>query len=394
MYVLQFAAEAQNSEEVFQLYTRLRRSGVAIGNDVLLELYKTLVVKNRSETFKSFAEIIQQTIPLVQTIGDEDPLFLFQDIDQETLGRLGVRLLFCCIDQGDLAEGYRLLYLLHELNINYSLYGLGFDGGGNRTVCEIAMAAVQVCINKDPPALDGAMEVLRGANFAIPLESEDDTERKVVLKKLTNDLIEKDEYTDACEVMHHSDNERGWFLNSSEYFNELLLRLSEEGNIERARKVYDFVVENKDIILSHKAFRAYLNCQARKGNTSYAKDLFEKGRDMEVYPSQALTDPYFFELPCNSTQIEMKFMLEEHLRKIRRTVYEGNGTIKPLMGSQSSFKILFKENYELFETSKEQFAIAKENMLVVLSEMMNPPLRIIETENPDEVPTSFFIETI
>lgn len=54
------------------------------------------------------------------------------------------------------------------------------------------------------------------------------------------------------------------------------------------------------------------------------------------------------------------------------------------MGSQSSFKIIFKENYELFETSNEQFAVARENLIVVLSEKVKPPLRIIDTENPDE----------
>lgn len=378
------AREAGNTEEVFQLYAKMRRSGLAIGNEVLLEIYKTLIVENPAETFKFLAEVIKQTIPLVQTVGEDDALFLVQDADQETLGRLGVRLLFFYLNQGEFGDAFSLLLILHDLNINYTLYGLEFDGERSRTTCEIAMAAVQVCVNKDPPDLDGAMEVLRGANFAVPLESEDDTERKIVLERLANDLLDEEKYDDAYEVICQSDNERGWSLDAIGLFSAVLLRFSEKNNVEQGRKFYDFIDKN-EISISHKAFRAYLNCLARNGNIGSARALFETGRKLEVYPSQTLANPYFFELSCNLTQIEMLFMLEEHLGKIKQTVYEGGRDVRSLKASQSSFKIILKENYELFETSKEQFAVAKENMAVVLKEMMNPPLRIIETEDPAEV---------
>ena len=381
----------RNAKEVFNVYVKLRHEEIAIDNDVLLEMYKVLV-ENPSETFRKLTDVIRQEIPLVQAIDEEESLFLFQDVDQETLGRLGVRLLFNCLEQNECAEGFNLLFILHELNINYSLYGLGFGGDPNRTTCEITVAAVKICLGRDSPAWDGAMEVLRGASFAIPLNSEDDSERKVVFTKLANYLLDQDECDHAFELISHSSNERGWSLTASDCFNATLLRLSEENSADRAMKVYEYM--GKNITKDHKAFRAYLNCHARNGNIVYARELFEIGRDMEIYPSQELTDPYFFELPCSLTQVEMLFMLEEHLRKIKRTVYEGNGSIRPLLGSQSSFKIIFKENYELFETSKEQFAIARENLIVVLSEKVKPPLRIIDTENPDEVCHSFLLKPV
>ena len=359
-----------------------------IDNAILAVIYRSLLCEAPTKRFEHLANVIKGNIPSVQTIDDDDSgtdsLLLFQEDDQQNLGRLGVRLLFHCIEQDDLCEAFSLLYLLHGLNINYSLYGQAFDGGLSHTTCAVAMAAVKVCLGQEPPNLDGAMEVLRGASFGVPLESEDDTERNVLIEKLAKRLLNKEDYDDAFEVINHSDNQRGWSLDASECFNAILLRHSEENNVEDASKVYDFIDRN-GIAKRHKAFRAYLNCHARADNIDTARLLFETGREMEVYPSQELSDPYFFELPCNLTQIEMLFMLEEHLRKIRRTVYEGDGNIKPLMRSQTSFKIIFKENYELFETSKEQFAVAKENMIIVLSEMMKPPLRVIETEIPDEV---------
>ena len=380
----------RNTNEVFNVYIKLRHEEITIDSNVLLEMYKVLV-ENPSETFRQLTDVIRQEVPLVQAIDVEEPLFLFQDADQETLGRLGVRLLFHCLEQNEYTEGFKLLFILHELNINYSLYGLGFGGEPNRTTCEITMTAVKICLGRDSPALDGAMQVLRGAEFAIPLNSEDDSERKAVFTKLSNNLLDQDEYDDAFELISHSSNDRGWSLNASECFNATLLRLSEENSADRAMKVYQYMGKS-DIAKDNKAFRAYLNCHARNGNIVYARELFEIGRNMEIYPSQELSDPYFFELPCNLTQVEMLFMLEEHLRKIKRTVYEGNGSIRPLLGSQSSFKIIFKENYELFETSNEQFAVARENLIVVLSEIVKPPLRIIDTENPDEVCHSFVVQ--
>ena len=370
-----------------------------LDNPILLSIYNSLLDDKPSERFDDLSQLVKSEVPVVHTINEEEeeadragsPLIVLQDADQEYLGRLAVQLIFHCVEKDDFVEAYQILHLLHALQINYYYFDESFDENQpNRTQCEITMTAVKVCLRLNERQLNGALEVLRGANYGLPtttgeiLSSDDVVLRRSVLMELTKDLLLTGEFEDAYEVLERLDPEDDTSAASSQEFNSFLLRWSAEDNVENATILFEFIT-SKELKYDPKAFSEYLNCMARNKQFDRARELFKTGAQIEIYPPQEMTDPYMFELPCSLTRFEMLFMLEEHLKKIRRTVFEGKGEIKPLMKVQSGFQIIFKENYELFETSQEQNRIAKENMAYVLIEMMKPPLKVIETENPDEV---------
>ena len=377
-----------------------------LDNSILLSIYNSLLDDKPSERFHDLSQLVKSEVPVVHTINEEDeetdragsPLIVLQDEDQEYLGRLAIQLIFHYVEKEDFVEAYQILYSLHALQINYYYFDESFDENKpNRTQCEITMTAVKVCLRLNEPQLNGALEVLRGANYGLPtttgeiLSSDDAVLRRSVLMELTNYLLQRGDFKDAYEVFERLDPEDDTSAASRTKFNSLLSRLSTENDVENATILFEFIT-SKELEYDHGAFSSYLNCMARNDQFDRARELFKIGAQCEIYPPQEMTDPYMFELPCSLTKFEMLFMLEEHLRKIRRTVFEGKGEIKPLMKVQSGFQIIFKENYELFETSQEQNRIAKENMAHVLIYMMKPPLKIIETENPDEVRSLFILK--
>ena len=390
MILLQFASKSSNFNDVCRLYVKMRDSKVAVGDVILLEIFKALVQDDSINRYEKLVMLVKEKIPQIQAVPEDDEeleeLLILHNEDQENLGRLGVALLFRCIERNEMSEAFSLLNLFHKVNINYSYYGVAFDDNHpDRTKSQIAMAAVKVCLRQCTPNLEGAIEVLRAADFGVPSTNEDDTERKSLLVQLVDGLLNDEEYEYAYEVVTQSDNRQGWSLDAGCCFNKVLLRLSEGDFAAKAAEVFS-LIEKYNIEKDKRSFRAFLNCHARAKNMETARELFEMGRQMEIYPWQERSDPFVFECPCNLTQTEMLFMLEEHLQKAKKRICTDScSTMKPLMEAQNAFRIVFKENYELFETSEEQIATAKENMTFVLAERMKPKLKIVETENPDEV---------
>lgn len=380
---MQCASKSDNHDGTCQLYAEMRNDGLQIDKGILHEIYKALVSGDSIDNFESLLKTAKEKIVRVQEIDDDDNSDNeFLQEDQEHLGRLGVRLMFYFIEKNEMDKAYSLLLLLHASNIDYFHYGQAFDGGLSMTISQVAVAAVKICLSNDKP--DEAMTVLTSVDFGTPLETEDDSERREVLSKLAECLLDKEEYRLAYDLMKNSDNRNGWSLDANYWFNATLLRLSGSNIVDKAVNVYKFIEEYK-ISLRHDALRAYLSCHAQAGNIDTAREVFLTGCELEVYPSQECSDVYLFECPCHLTSFEMLFMIEKHLLKMRRSPDVGKETIKPLMRSQSSFKIVFKENYELFESAEEQVAVAKRNMVYVLTELIKPPLKIREFNDPYEV---------
>eukprot|EP00795_Rhopilema_esculentum_P012437 gene12437-3104_t len=384
---LALASKSNDIQTVCDIYVEMRESNIAIDDRALHQIYEAIAKNNPVCRLEQLLNSVKEQITGTHLVLEEDNTetdgapTIFRDEDQQNLGRLAVTLLFELMEKERPSEAFELLFLLHQSQVNYFVFGKSFDENPNRTNCQIVMTALKVCLLLSPPQVDDAMTVFRGTDYGRPVTTvEDEQERTSVLLKLTEDLLSVGKFDDADEVLNELD------IELAKYLNNLLLRLSEENNVQRAAKVYQFMDTKKHVSKEPRSFRAYLNCLARRSHIAEAKTIFEVGRTLEIYPCQERTDPYFFELPCNLTPIEMLFMLEEHLKRIQKTALYGDGKIKPLM-SQTAFKVIFKDNYELFETPHEQIASAREKMVIVLSEMMKPPLKIVETENPNEVET-------
>ncbi len=371
----------------------MRKRDIKIDDKILRTLYQSMVCETPSERFKQLSEIVKSKLPGILAIEDDDgddtpsQLILLKDEDQENLGRLGVRLMVFCNGEGYDIESHRILHVFHALEINYCMFGLSFD----RTIphmshCEVVVMAVDVCLRQSPPQIEDAVVVLNSANYGLPNDSgekltpDENGNRNRAIGELFDLLLNEEEFEQAFDLLKNCFNDDHPIPHASDRLSLLLLKFSESRQIENARDVFQFMENRHEI--SREALRAYLNCFADEERIFAARNVFNTGCTLGIYPTADLNSPYKLEIPSDLSRVEMLFVLEHHLVLTRTEVLIPKDAILPLP-SDLTIKITEVNGSALGIWSGA--STAKENMIVVLKKMMNPALQIVDKSNGDSV---------
>ena len=383
-------------EEVAQAYSDSRIRNKLVNDDMILAVYKHLVDRSKPGTeFDKFVTIVHQKLTERALLSPIDPEL--QEIDQKAFGRLGVALMHACSVKGNYLEGYNVLHVLHKHGITYATCGEGFGMDVlTRTSSRIAITASSICLNLNPPQVSGALEVLRGSNYALPckendrLSSFERSDRADLLNRLVRLLMNREQFDEAYDLLSRTDYVSGLPDGARDFLNELLLLYSQNDLVDKAVDVYMFM-EKLQFSREPTSFRAVLNCVGRANRTTFARQLFWTGCLNGIYPrTHNNSAPLRMEIPSNLTTFEIQLLVEKHLNGLRehpRLSLRPNALSHT--GNRDPLTIIVKSVPE--ETSKTESELreavlqTREKVIEVLTENLNPPLAYLDDNLAQEV---------
>eukprot|EP00794_Sanderia_malayensis_P005169 gene5169-5821_t len=374
---MMFAAGLKEHKDLYKTFISMRKKNVVIDDQILRFIYASLV-EFPSERFEQLSDLVKNELPGQLAIKDDDEnddtlnsLQLLSDDDQEILGRLGVGLMIHCNGEGLFTESHRILHQLHNLQINYAMFGLSFQQHiPDMTHCEVTVMAIDLCLKQKPAEVEDAYVVLTSTNYGLPVDKDvklghgEIQNRRLALIELLELMFNDDEhYERVVEILKRFISEDSLFSYATERLNSLLSKSSETNQVERARDVFQFM-ETERCVISYEAYRAYLNCLANAERIIAARHVYNSARLLKIYSVLSdVKDPYRLTIEQDLTKTEMLFVLEDHLTLIRDVLRRTPPDA--ILPAPCDLTVVFYCN---------EVTSSIANMVLVATKIMNPPL--------------------
>ena len=433
---------AKNWSDVYLDYIESKQANEKTIQDGDLRVFRNAFVKDVSvigSNFSAFVDFAQEKKSSLKC-SNSDPgnNSSFDQYDFEFFGSLGVSLMEKCLVTKAFDKGYEILHTLHAHNISYFDCGKNF-GAYIRDIppSAVAIIAVKLCMGmSQDDGLLGAVEVLRASNYAMPEDSStpDNMEYRVkVLQQVFAQLCEKANISEAYEILqnlnasphtmvplyvkilnHYSSaadfdqsfdvltemNERGFDINippcQSLYEKFLKLCLTNEQNCEAITALQE--MEARGITLNVNVWQEILNQQPSLTSEILASMLFQRCLNLGAYPATFFTDaPWLCQIGCGYSQLEMKFLMIEHLKQLREYLLKGEHTelsIDAIRDFQITLLPRVSGTKQTFNGSI-QAAISKNSAIIkkVLEEDLNPPLMIAD-HTQEQFHSKFIVDSV
>ena len=302
------------------------------------------------------------------------------------IGRLGVRLMKYLTSYQRFNEAFNVLRVLHDKAITYATCGAKFGTSrhtdNNMSTCEIANLCSNLCnIQK---SFESAVVVLSHCSYGEPTESEDIDQKEIVerngiAKKIVEGLIKINQLKDAWEVFNTINRKDLTAMSpqvQAKLANDLCCGFCKMNYVESAYEVFNFI-QARNISEQIHTTKAYINCLASNNKRLEALQIFKNALANNVYDNTySNTEPLLMNLPTDLTDIELTFMIENHLNELRSHHTYGQDTFNLPDTSSQVLQILVSaqendspSNAEKIE--KQMHAISK------ILRHFNPPLQVI-----------------
>lgn len=251
----------------------------------------------------------------------------------------------------------------------------------------IALLATDMCLclHKDPQ-FDGAVEVLRGCNYAIPLDGsplspEEAEKRRSTFEKLSSHYLGVGNYAIVYELLQHvGDKDIFGMTSLKSIYNELLKKYIAEKKVDDAIGVIR-EMENELISRDPDVLRALVTCLGNIGRFLQASEIFKSSCLQGAYPPFPTGDDLWKASVWNSfSKFEIQFYLEHHLRLLNNHVAHQNRNASQLPYDEKHFKslrvIITKEensvpaSHMTIDAAKQM----QEKIIEILCSDFNPPL--------------------
>lgn len=182
-----------------------------------------------------------------------------------------------------------------------------------------------LCLNQDPQ-YDGAVEVLRGCNYALPqegsiLSAEDADKRCETIRKIATHYISIRNYEVVKEFLENiGDYDNFGMTDLKTIYNELLKGYIEDKNVEEAVKIIS-EMESRLISRDTNVLRSFVTCLCSIGHFLKARDIFKSSCLQGAYPIFPQGEGLWHTtLWASFTKFEIQFYMEHHLHLLNKHV--------------------------------------------------------------------------
>lgn len=250
----------------------------------------------------------------------------------------------------------------------------------------IALLATDMCLclNKDPQ-FDGAVEVLRGCNYAIPfdgslLSQEEAEKRRSTFEKLSSHYLSVGNHALVYELLQHvGDKDVFGQTSLKSIYNELLKKYIAEKKVDDAIGVIR-EMENELISRDPNVLRALVTCLGNIGRFLQASEIFKSSCLQGTYQAFPMGEELWkASVWITFSKFEIQFYLEHHLQLLNKHV-EQHRIASQLPYDEKHFKslriIITKEENSgsacnmTIDAAKEM----QEKIIEILCSDFNPPL--------------------
>lgn len=303
------------------------------------------------------------------------------------IGRLGVRLMKFLTSYQRFNEAYDVLRVLHDKTITYATcgdkFGTSIHTDKNMSTCEIANLCSNLCNIKK--SFEGAAVVLSHCSYGEPAETEDFDQKEIVerngiAKKVVEGLIKKDQLDKAWDVFNTINRKNLTAMSpqvQAKLANDLCCGFCKINDIESAYKVFNFI-QARNISEQIHTTKAYINCLARNNKRLEALQIFKNALINNVYDNTySTTEPLLMNLPTDLTDIELKFMIENHLNELRSHPTYGQDKFPLPENSSQVLQILVSAQENDSPSNNGKMKQQMHIISNILRQHFNPPLQVI-----------------
>jgi len=182
-----------------------------------------------------------------------------------------------------------------------------------------------LCLEKDPQ-FDGAVEVLRGCNYALPqdgylLTAEEAEKRHQTIEKITTHYLSVKNYELVKEFLDNvGDCDTFGMTHLKSIYNDLLKCYIDDQKVEEAINTISDM-ESKLISRDTIVLRSLVTCLCSTGRFLQAKEIFKSSCLQGAYPVFPQGDGLWHaSLWPSFTKHEIHFYLEQHLQLLNKHV--------------------------------------------------------------------------
>lgn len=247
----------------------------------------------------------------------------------------------------------------------------------------IALLAADMCLclEKDPQ-FDGAVEVLRGCNYALPqegsyLSNEELDKRRDTIQKIIVHYLSIKEYDIVNEFLKHvGDSDSFGMANLKTLYNQLLKGYIDDKKVEDAISVIR-EMESELVSRDTNVLRSLVTCLGSIGRFMQAKEIFRSSCLQGAYPPFPQGSDLWHATVCASfSKFEVHFYLEQHLQLLNKHVEQQR------IASQMPYDEQHLKKLRITITSEDNMSVAnlrivkevQERVIEILGSEFNPPL--------------------
>jgi hypothetical protein len=250
----------------------------------------------------------------------------------------------------------------------------------------IALLATDMCLclEKDPQ-FDGAVEVLRGCNYAIPVDGgvlsiEEAEKRRFSFEKLAAHYLSIGNYVVVYELLQHvGDKDLFGMTSLKSIYNELLKKYIADKKVDDAIGVRR-EMESELISRAPNVLRALVTCLGDIGRFLQANEIFRSSCLQGAYPAFPSGDGLWKATIWTSfSKFEIQFYLEQHLQLLNKYVEQNR------FASQMPYDEKHLKSLRIIISSEEQSRSGnnmtvdaarqmQEQIIEILCTDFNPPL--------------------
>ena len=239
------------------------------------------------------------------------------------LSNLGAALLLHCECHCAWDKGFQVLYCLHVhgiwyVNIPRPITGVLQRHPSHTSDCNVALAAVNICLKTDNPA--AAIQVLNCCGWVKATSDEVAHKRAEYVMKLLQHCIKNGLLSDAQKCLTELLDSRescGHLLPAVTSLGnkliQLMLRTAQEDSAAEVWKT----LQISRVLIPIETFSNLLACFMSKGRSIVARELCRIAVSQGHYGEIAVNgDVFTIRLPAGLTRIEVYYLLESHILSI------------------------------------------------------------------------------